>query len=368
MNEMVTFFIVLFVPIFILINFTPYWTRKTESFGVSIPEEVYLSQQLKNMRKQYALITSLFSLFILALFWVSNIFIQYNENTFTIMISVMIGLYLVGTFLVYLIFHQKMKSLKLTSDWGQKKSQLVVIDTAFRNQKLAYSNLWFIISFVIAFATMFITFKLYDQIPEKIPMNYNFAGEVTNWADKSYRSVLIMPVTQIYLTFILLFVNIVITKAKQQISAENPEKSLKQNITFRRRWSAFTIWSGIALVLLLSLIQYSFIFPVDQSLLFTISLILPFGMIIWAIILSITTGQGGSRVKTGTDKTGKLIDRDHDQYWKLGQFYFNKNDPAIFLEKRFGVGWTNNWAHPVSWLIILAIILLAIVIPLLLTK
>ena len=47
MNEMVTFFIVLFVPIFILINFTPYWTRKTESFGVSIPEEVYLSQQLK---------------------------------------------------------------------------------------------------------------------------------------------------------------------------------------------------------------------------------------------------------------------------------------------------------------------------------
>src|SRR5690625_7634696 len=100
MNEMVTFFIVLFVPIFILINFTPYWTRKTESFGVSIPEEVYVSQQLKSMRKQYALITSLFSLLILALFWVSNIFIQYNETSITIVISVMIIFYLVDTFLI----------------------------------------------------------------------------------------------------------------------------------------------------------------------------------------------------------------------------------------------------------------------------
>lgn len=368
MSEMMIFFIVIFVPVFMLINFTPYWTRKTESFGVTIPEEIYLSQQLKSMRKQYAFITSLFSLLILVLFWLTNLFIQYNEKTFAVIISAMIGLYLIATFLIYLVFHHKMKSLKTASDWSHQKSQLVVIDTTFRNQKLAYSNMWFIISFVIAFLTMFFTFKLYDQIPDKIPMNYNFSGEVTNWADKSYRSILIMPITQIYLTFIFLFVNIVITKAKQQISAENPEKSLEQNIIFRRRWSAFTIWSGTALVLLLSLTQYSFIYPMNQSLLLTISLVLPLGMIIWAIILSITTGQGGSRVRTGTDKTGKIIERDDDQYWKLGQFYFNKNDPSLFLEKRFGIGWTNNWAHPMSWLIILAIILLAIVIPLLLTN
>src|SRR5690625_2576462 len=365
MNEIVIMFIVLLVPIFISINFTPYWTRRTESFSVSIPKEIYLSQQLKSMRKQYASITSLFSLLILCLFWLSNLFIQFNEKTFTIIVSVMIGFYLVATFLIYLVFHHKMKTLKLESDWGHKKSQLVVIDTTFRNQKLAYSNLWFMISFIIAFVTLFFTFKLYDQIPDSIPMNYNLSGEVTKWVDKSYRSVLMMPMTQIYLTFILLFVNIVIAKAKQQISAENPKKSMEQNIVFRRRWSAFTIGSGIALVLLLSLAQYSFIYPVNQSLLLTVSLGFPLGMMIWAIILSFTTGQGGSRVNTGTDKRGDMIDRDDDQYWKLGQFYFNKNDPAIFLEKRFGIGWTNNWAHPLSWLMILAIILIAIVIPLL---
>src|SRR5690625_2252602 len=368
MDNMMIFFILILIPTFIPIIFIPYWTRKTESFGVSIPEEIYKSQQLIGMRKQYALITSIFSVLILTVFWLLDISFQYDENTLAIILLIIIGVYILSTFLIYLVFHRKMKTLKEESDWVHEKSQLVVIDTTFREQKLTYSNLWFIIAFAIAFITMLFTFKLYDQIPDRIPMNYSLSGEVTNWADKSYRSVLIMPITQIYMTLIFLFVNIVIAKSKQQISAENPEKSIKQNITFRKRWSAFIIWSGTALVLLFSLAQYSFIFPINHSLLLTVSLILPFGMIVWAIILSITTGQGGSRVRTGTDKTGEIIDRDDDQFWKLGQFYFNKNDPAIFLEKRFGVGWTNNWAHPLSWIIVLAIILIPIGMTIFLTK
>lgn len=368
MNEIIIFFIVILIPTFISVIFIPYWTRKTESFGISIPKAVYESQRLKKMRKQYAITTSLFSLFILCFIWILHSFIQYNENTFTIVFSIIIGLFLVGSFLIYLVFHHKMKLLKNKNDWSQQKSALVVVDTTFRNRKLAYSNLWFIISFVLAFLTMFFTFKHYDQIPEKIPMNYNLSGEITNWADKSYRSILMMPITQVYVTFIFLFVNTVISKAKQQISAENPEESMEQNIIFRRRWSAFMVWSGTAVVLLLSFVQYSFIYPVNQSLLLMVPLVISFLIIVSAIFLSITTGQGGSRVKTSIDKSGKVIDRDHDEYWKLGQFYFNKNDPSIFLEKRFGIGWTNNWAHPVSWLIIIGIIILAFAIPLLLTN
>lgn len=58
----------------------------------------------------------------------------------------------------------------------------------------------------------------------------------------------------------------------------------------------------------------------------------------WAIILSFTVGQGGSRLKGKNIKTGQtsknVMNRDDDKYWKLGIFYFNKNDPAIFLEKK----------------------------------
>src|SRR5699024_1651964 len=61
-------------------------------------------------------------------------------------------------------------------------------------------------------------------------------------------------------------------------------------------------------------------------------------------------------------EANKNIDRDDDRYWKLGQFYVNKNDPSIFIEKRFGVGCTINWAHPLSWVFIFGIIALPIII------
>lgn len=53
MNFTLIMLLVIMVPIFITMIFIPYWTRKTESFGVSIPEEAYNDSAIKAMRKQY---------------------------------------------------------------------------------------------------------------------------------------------------------------------------------------------------------------------------------------------------------------------------------------------------------------------------
>lgn len=366
MNAMIFFIIVFMIPGIISIMFIPYWTRRTESFGVSIPESIYNRPDLKGMRKQYALISGMLGVVVLALFLLFAQTMGNDENTISILISIAVALLVIGSFLIYLIFHRKMKELKSSERWTKEKSQLVVIDTAFRDQKLNYSNWWFIISFIITLATTILTFSLYSQIPDKIPTQYGFSGQITNWTDKSYQTVLIMPITQIYLTLLFLFVNTMIAKAKQQVSVENTDKSILQNVTFRRRWSAFIIITGVALTLLFTLIQLSFIYPINQQVLMIVPLVLSAGVIIGSIILAITTGQGGSRVKTSMDKGGEVIDRDDDQYWKLGIIYFNKNDPAVFLEKRFGIGWTINCAHPLAWISLLVIIILAAGIPILL--
>src|SRR5690625_7070713 len=54
MNTMIVLLVSLFIPDFITMMFIPYWTRRTESFGVSIPEVEYHSTPLKKMRKHYA--------------------------------------------------------------------------------------------------------------------------------------------------------------------------------------------------------------------------------------------------------------------------------------------------------------------------
>nr|WP_026770965.1 DUF5808 domain-containing protein [Sediminibacillus terrae] len=355
-------FVVCLLPVFIVVMFTPYLTRKTESFGVYVPEEIYNDPRLKKMRRMYVYSTGIVSFLVMI---GSFTVVQSLEGEEQISLAIACGLvvYSVVSFLVYLVFHRKMKKLKAESKWTEQKPQQVTIDLHFQQKQLTVTNWWFAIPYLLSFLTLLLTISFYEQIPERIPMQYNFSGEVTNWADKSYRSMLMMPIMQVYLTSLFLFINTMISKAKQQLNAANPEKSMEQNIRFRRRWSGYIIVSGTALTLLFAFTQISFIFPVNTQLLTIVPIFLSGAMVAGAIFLAFNTGQGGSRIKTGTDKQGDAIDRDDDRHWKLGQFYFNPEDPALFLEKRFGVGWTINFARPLAWTVLIVIILLAVAIP-----
>lgn len=43
--------------------------------------------------------------------------------------------------------------------------------------------------------------------------------------------------------------------------------------------------------------------------------------------------------------------------WKFGLFYYNKDDKRIFPPKRFGFGWTVNFANPLSIIVFLIILI-----------
>ncbi|MGA6973989.1 MAG: DUF5808 domain-containing protein [Candidatus Binatus sp.] len=50
-----------------------------------------------------------------------------------------------------------------------------------------------------------------------------------------------------------------------------------------------------------------------------------------------------------------------DKNWKLGIFYIDKDDPAIFVPKRYGIGYTLNFGNRWSWA---AVVLLSVAIAL----
>ena len=56
------------------------------------------------------------------------------------------------------------------------------------------------------------------------------------------------------------------------------------------------------------------------------------GIITWAL-------RKASQLRDGSDTTP-------DECWKLGQFYYNPEDPAWLVERRFGLGYTPNFAKP----------------------
>jgi uncharacterized membrane protein len=83
--------------------------------------------------------------------------------------------------------------------------------------------------------------------------------------------------------------------------------------------------------------------------------VLPFaaGLLLLGAVAA-RTGQGGSRLNGNVRGLALAAgtDRDDDRFWKAGLLYVNRDDPAIVVGARFGVGWTPNFGNPVAWLII----------------
>ncbi len=50
---------------------------------------------------------------------------------------------------------------------------------------------------------------------------------------------------------------------------------------------------------------------------------------------------------------------ENDGY-KAGMFYYSKTDKRVFVPKRFGWGWTFNFANP--WTYLFIVILIAIIV------
>src|SRR5699024_9259294 len=196
MNSALIFLLLTFILVGIALAFTPYMTRKTENFGDSIPESLYYRDDFRAMRRKYA--TLMFS--ILAV--LSAILVILNNiayaNTLPTIFSTVIVVHLIASFLLYLPFHFKMKKIKEAENWQEGRKQTVVIDTAFREEKLTYSNWWYSIPAVIIILTIIYTFSIYDTIPDQVPTHTSFSGKVT-YSDKSPGVLLMLPLTQLFM-------------------------------------------------------------------------------------------------------------------------------------------------------------------------
>jgi len=252
-------------------------------------------------------------------------------------------------------------------NWTDESSQVVIVDTGFRNKKLIASLLWFISHVFLIAITIILTYVLYETIPDKLPTGWNFDGEVRGWMQKSYKTLLWAPMTQSFLLIMMIFSYWMIGKAKQAIDPADPEKSSEQNRRFRYMWSIYIIAVGFVLIAMIGFIQLS-IFGLIKNKLVIIAIpqIVVLSIVACSIILALITGQGGSRLfknkaNAGSSSENKASRTDDDKYWKLGLFYFNAEDPSFIVEKRFGIGWTINWARPISWILISSLLLFIIV-------
>lgn len=362
-----TFSIMMFAIVVIMglsAGLTPLFSRQSTPFGVGIPDEHLKNPFIEKRKRSFALINIVLSV-IVALPLLATPFYQKQPRTEVIVgiyLTVIIFVFILFSFLLQLKYRKEILAWKQTLPQSDKKAKIVV-DTTYHETLDVVSNRTFLVSqLVIIGFTVAITLYFYDRIPEQIPVHWDINWNADRYAEKSLITALGLPFMQAIMLPVLNLSHYSFIKSKQKLSPNKPVVSKKKSQLFRKAWSTYFFIMAVSTQLLMTIIQFFSVldFKRDPSWMMIIIVIYIVITIIGTFYLLLKYGQAGEKLKIAYDDnepSDYYTDPEEDKNWKLGVFYYNKEDPAVFVEKRFGIGSTINMARWQAWLLIAGLVL-----------
>ncbi|MEW8994661.1 DUF5808 domain-containing protein [Clostridium sp.] len=323
-------------------------------FGVRFPKEYQGEKELKDIEKSYRKVISI--IFLVMFIGMNILFFNLNNYSEDILGDIM-GITTVGSlvisFLVYIPYYKKTKTLKKDKNWTYAKRNVVVVETTLRKPKRdekikPIDSKWFLMLFLFPLISTGLTMYKYDALPKIMEIPYTSFGEFNKDTLRGFLIIYQFPISQIFLAALLYGINKVIISSKVDLNSGSIEKAITRKKKFKKMGSIIIMIMALETLILFSLIQLSILFNFDSMIINYIFMIIQMITIIILIIVFIKIGQGGRNITTKDEKDE--LYKDDDDKWILGSIYYNKNDPAWMVEKRLGVGWTVNFAHPKSWI------------------
>lgn len=360
------FFIFLNISIGLLMGITPYINRRDIPFGVSIPVTDKTKEVVNAQKKSYLFINLGIAIIInIGIFLYGQFKPNIPEEKLVYLCIVSLFIMLAISLVSYVLKHNELKKYKQTLSLEMKQTKKIVVDLSFRDEKLIFPTSYLVgINLAFVLVTVLLTVFNYQNIPDKLVTQWDFNMNPTTITEKTWGSVMMIPAMQVFITIVMAISNQAYLSAKQQIDGKNPTASSTKSKKFRRQSSLLNLVISILTQLLFVAIQLVTVFEsispkvvMILSLVFTILII---GLVLW---FSLYYGQSGDRLKTveineEEAPKGNIVTVDDDENWKLGMFYFNKQDPSFWVEKRMGVGMTFNLAKWQSWAFLIGVIVL----------
>lgn len=296
---------------------------------------------------------------------------------------------LVGSVAVYLVARSQVASAKQGGRWYEGRTQVTITDTTLRTRPEPFPWLWTLPAAAVAVATAIIGVVRYPQMPDRLVSHYDIGGHPTSYTDKTFASAFLPVFVQIGTAALIVALARITARGKTTLDAQDPNSA--------RRHRRFVGAMARCLLLLAAAVGLSMFFGalamwglVGSTGVFPVLLTAPIVVATAGLVMvTVRVGQGGSRLRFAGDGDGGeegdrcgdrigdgsaggagapdsgAVNRDDDRFWKLGLVYFNREDPAVFVQKRFGVGWTVNFARPAAVGSLLALVAIAVLVPLL---
>jgi uncharacterized membrane protein len=197
----------------------------------------------------------------------------------------------------------------------------------------------------------------WEEIPDRFPVHFGMTGQPDRWASRTPAGVYGSLGMGAAICLMMSILGWAIQRSRR-ISLRGAAAKSEQS--FRALNVSVLLVVEYLIALLFAAIPIVSIFRTGSEQ-FAIFANAGVSLLLMVILMAVffRYGQGGTRL-AGERATGSppIGDRTPDECWKWGLFYYNPDDPAIMVEKRFGIGYTMNFGNARSWLVLIAILAL----------
>ncbi|ADL50072.1 DUF5808 domain-containing protein [Clostridium cellulovorans] len=334
----------IFISIFSIVIFSIFYaigsyinalSNKGIFFGVRMPLGYEKHENLLALKKDYTKRFNIsFLIFVLVYAITIFLFKDYVFSTFFIAIFALLLLIHNNFYTI----HKKVRQIKKEEVWKFESRKVVVVDLKGRKNtsenKTLSKGLYFILA-AIVLVSFIIAFR---------------------------EDIIFLAIAQIVTTLVMLLAIYAINNTKQQLNGGEANELIEKNKRYKYYISLLMYIASLAVTLSFFFVILASADFISSPVIFISIIATTFIPMIIIVIGALLIGQGGKNLSVNSvnDEDKLIIDRDDDENYVLGCFYYNKNDPAVFVPKRIGIGTDLNYAKPGSKIfigIVLAILI-----------
>ena len=364
MTDSLTLMVFLIAIVFLsgaILTATPWFMKKNECFAVTIPESAQADVRFLAFRKRYAAAVLAVTLICaVALGVVSNVVLGKMSSAAdaaslnAILVAAIVAaatIPLVASFALMLHYRKRVKAIKREEGWKAERDEAVAL-IGFEEAPAPPSLAWNVVYVPIVLITLALGLALYPSTPDLVPTHIDFAGNVNQWTPKGPALIAFPLLVEVFMAACFIFSHWMTIRSKKDVDPARPAISAYAYGAFARAECILLLVGGSVLTAVLGIVMILMMTEFLSMLVTMVLIIVATLVFVGAMIaFSVVYGQSGSRLVKRLEENGGII-ADNDEHWKAGIFYWNKGDASLILPKRFGVGWTMNWARPAAWVIV----------------
>jgi uncharacterized membrane protein len=181
----------------------------------------------------------------------------------------------------------------------------------------------------------------WDSIPQRFAQHWTMAGvhmsdmAANRFVERSFGSVFGLLAMAVGVVLLMGVLTEMTQRSSPGFAGREAMLQVTRDALLACAWLVSLLFSAISLLPLCA--SPETVLPVVMAL----ALVATLGLVAWLGHRAVRSGALMAAAAESTDA----------RFWKAGCFYVNPNDSALWVPKRYGIGYTLNFGRPVAWVV-----------------